>query len=336
MTVGQATDPTTDPNWDPSKNKSGGTDVAWAIFVDGSTTPTWGVVGYDVDSGGSPTFTGAVISLNSPMDRTCYGPSQVTTSFSLSTNTYGVSFPANCLGDPASFSVEGALEYNDGTTVVPTQYIDQEPIGGVTCCTVTTPNPIPASQHGYWLAGSDGGVFSFGAAQFFGSTAGMKLQRPIVGITPTADNGGYWLVASDGGVFSFGDAGYYGSIPALGLAPAGSSSPKRLNAPIVGAVPSADGGGYFLVASDGGVFTFGDAKFEGSCPGIGGCSGAAVAVMPDTSGNGYWLVTSTGHVYSFGDAVYQGAPGQQTVPVTAAARHGGRGRVLDPLLQWNS
>ena len=58
-------------------------------------------------------------------------------------------------------------------------------------------------------------------------------------------------------------------------------------------VPSNDDGGYFMVASDGGS-AFGDAHFAGSCPGIGGCSGAAVAVMPDASGNGYWLVTQTG------------------------------------------
>ena len=153
----------------------------------------------------------------------------------------------------------------------------------------------------------------------------MYLQRPVVGITPTADDGGYWLVASDGGIFSFGDAGFYGSIPGLGLAPAGSSAPKRLNAPIVGMVPSNDGGGYFMVATDGGVFAFGDAKFEGSCPGIGGCSGAAVAVMPDASGNGYWLVTATGHVYAFGDAVNYGQPGVQNVRVTAGARTGDGG-----------
>ena len=66
------------------------------------------------------------------------------------------------------------------------------------------------------------------------------------------------------------------------------------------------GHGYFMVASDGGVFAFGDAKFAGSCPGIGGCAGAAVSVMPDHTGNGYWLVTSSGHVYAFGDAGYYG------------------------------
>ena len=184
----------------------------------------------------------------------------------------------------------------------------------------STPTPTPTPTHGYWLVGSDGGIFSFGQAQFYGSTGSLQLQRPVVGIVPTSDHGGYWLDASDGGVFSYGDTQFYGSIPGLGLHPAGSGLPNSLNAPIVGMVPSADDGGYFMVASDGGVFAFGDAHFAGSCPGIGGCSGAAVAVMPDASGNGYWLVTQTGSVYTFGDASYFGAPGNTGSPVTSAVR----------------
>jgi hypothetical protein len=202
----------------------------------------------------------------------------------------------------------------------------------------TASSPVPADQftyvsggpeppHGYWLVGSDGGIFSFGSAGFYGSTGNLVLQRPVVGITATADRKGYWLVASDGGVFAFGDAGFYGSIPGLGIAPAGSGAPKALNAPIVGIVPSADDRGYFMVASDGGVFAFGDAAFEGSCPGIGDCSGAAVSVVPDASGHGYWLVTDTGFLYTFGDAPNDGRPvdynGGQALPpgsVTSAVR----------------
>jgi hypothetical protein len=188
---------------------------------------------------------------------------------------------------------------------------------------VTPPMPVTSStstSHGYWLVGSDGGIFSFGSAQFYGSTGSLRLQRPVVGIVPTAEKGGYWLDASDGGVFAFGDSGFYGSVPGLGLHPARSGQPNSLDAPIVGMVPSADGGGYFMVASDGGVFAFGDARFAGSCPSIGGCSGAAVAVMPDAGGNGYWLVTQTGHIYTFGDAPFYGAPAAQGVPVTSAVR----------------
>jgi hypothetical protein len=38
----------------------------------------------------------------------------------------------------------------------------------------------------------------------------------------------------------------------------------RLNRPIVGMAATPSGNGYWLVASDGGVFTFGDAPFLGS------------------------------------------------------------------------
>jgi hypothetical protein len=32
------------------------------------------------------------------------------------------------------------------------------------------------------LLGADGGVFSFGAADFHGSTGGMTLNQPVVGM----------------------------------------------------------------------------------------------------------------------------------------------------------
>jgi hypothetical protein len=38
-------------------------------------------------------------------------------------------------------------------------------------------------------------------------------------------------------------------------------------------VPTADGGGYWLVAADGGVFSYGDATFEGSAAGAQGVGG---------------------------------------------------------------
>jgi hypothetical protein len=35
---------------------------------------------------------------------------------------------------------------------------------------------------GYWFVASDGGIFTFGDAGFFGSTGGSKLNKPIVGM----------------------------------------------------------------------------------------------------------------------------------------------------------
>jgi hypothetical protein len=64
---------------------------------------------------------------------------------------------------------------------------------------------------GYWEGASDGGVFAFGDAGFYGSMGGVSLTKPVVGVAATPDGRGYWEVASDGGLFAFGNAGFYGS-----------------------------------------------------------------------------------------------------------------------------
>ena len=157
---------------------------------------------------------------------------------------------------------------------------------------------IPPSQgQGLWMTATDGGVFSFGNAEFHGSTGGMTLNKPVVGMAPTPDGGGYWLVASDGGVFSFGNAEFHGSTGGM-----------PLNKPIVGMAPTPDGGGYWLVASDGGVFSFGDAQFHGSAGGT-VLNKPMVGMAPTPDGGGYWLVASDGGVFSFGDAQFHGSTG---------------------------
>jgi len=99
----------------------------------------------------------------------------------------------------------------------------------------------PAS--GYWLVASDGGIFSFGGAQFYGSTGGQTISGSVVGMASALGSGGYWEATSTGQVVSFGGAQFYGSMGG-----------KQLNKPIVGIAATTDGGGYWLVASDGGIF----------------------------------------------------------------------------------
>jgi hypothetical protein len=150
-------------------------------------------------------------------------------------------------------------------------------------------------HNGYWLVGSDGGIFSFGAATFFGSMGGIPLNRPIVGITSTPDGGGYWEVASDGGVFAFGDAGFFGSTGGM-----------VLNRPIVGMASAPDGKGYWMVASDGGIFAFGDAGYFGSTGGL-ALGEPVVGLAATPTGNGYWITTATGAVFAFGRAPFEGS-----------------------------
>ena len=100
-----------------------------------------------------------------------------------------------------------------------------QPIVGITP-TVTT--------SGYWEVASDGGIFTFGDAHFYGSMGGT-LARPVVGMASTSDGLGYWEVASDGGIFTFGDAHFYGS---LGGTPTGE--------PAEAMVSSQTGHGYWV------------------------------------------------------------------------------------------
>jgi hypothetical protein len=156
-----------------------------------------------------------------------------------------------------------------------------------------TPTP------GYWEVAGDGGIFSFGAAKFYGSMGGQPLNKPIVGMAPIPGDTGYWEVASDGGMFSFGGAKFYGSMGG-----------QPLNKPIVGMAATPDGLGYWLVASDGGIFSFGDASFYGS---MGGqpLNEPIVGIAATPDGHGYWEVASDGGIFSFGDASFYGSMGGQ-------------------------
>ena len=150
---------------------------------------------------------------------------------------------------------------------------------------------------GYWINATDGGVFSFGNAQFHGSTGGMVLNQPVVGMATSHDAGGYWEVATDGGVFSFGDAQFHGSTGSI-----------RLNKPMVGMAVTPDGGGYWLVASDGGIFAYGDAGFHGSTGSL-VLNKPVIGMVPTHDGSGYWLIASDGGVFAFGDAGFFGSLG---------------------------
>ncbi len=175
-----------------------------------------------------------------------------------------------------------------------------------------------ATGKGSWAVASDGGVFAVGDALFYGSTGGMRLNKPVVGIAATPTGQGYWLVASDGGVFSFGDAQFYGSTGSI-----------TLNRPILGMAATPTGRGYWLVASDGGVFSFGDARFHGST-GAMRLSFPVTDLAPTPTGRGYSLVTLGGQVYAFGDARFYGnVPWPPAAAVVGLAQVPGGYRMVD-------
>jgi hypothetical protein len=169
---------------------------------------------------------------------------------------------------------------------------------------------------GYRFVASDGGVFDFGDASFWGSTGGITLNKPVVGMASTPSTSGYWLVASDGGIFSYGDAQFRGSMGG-----------RPLNQPIVGMASTPNGGGYWLVAADGGIFGFGNANFFGSTGSM-HLNRPIVGMASTPDGAGYWLVASDGGIFAYGDAQFYGSTGSLVLnsPIVGmAAGPGGAG-----------
>ena len=168
---------------------------------------------------------------------------------------------------------------------------------------------------GYWLVASDGGIFSYGDARFYGST-GRDAPQPTRG----GDGGhtrrqgatGWWPPTAASS--AYGDAQFYGSTGSI-----------RLNKPIVGMLAGPGGDGYFLVASDGGVFSYGSAPFYGSLGGQ-ALKRPIVAAVSTPTGNGYWFTDSAGLVSNFGSADYYGsAPPNLFRPIVGMADAPGNG-----------
>ena len=88
----------------------------------------------------------------------------------------------------------------------------------------------------------------------------------------------------------------------------GSTGSIHLNKPVVGLASTPDGAGYWLVASDGGIFNYGDAGFFGS---MGGkpLNKPVVGIASTPVGQGYWESASDGGIFTFGDAAFLGSTG---------------------------
>jgi len=75
---------------------------------------------------------------------------------------------------------------------------------------------------------------------------------------------------------------------------------------VVGIATTPSGDGYWLVATDGGIFAFGDAVFRGSTGSL-ILNAPIVGMAPSPSGAGYWLLGADGGIFNYGDAPFLGA-----------------------------
>jgi len=177
---------------------------------------------------------------------------------------------------------------------------------------------------GYWLVARAGTVYHFGRAA---ALPPIRPSHPVVGIV-TDPAGGYWLYTAQGNVYSSRFAKFYGSLA------------YKQTAPIIGMATNRSGRGYWLLAKNGVVYAFGNAKqlprirrpgpfggivaspqggywlyttagnvyrsrgteWYGSPPASRIHSGSFTGMLATPDGRGYWLATSQGAVYAYGDA----------------------------------
>ena len=152
-----------------------------------------------------------------------------------------------------------------------------------------------------WQNGRRLGAAIFAAVIMVGmvvasSPAGGATARTATSLTP----GNFWLATATGDLYGFGVPTY------------GSPGGAPLNRPIVGVVTTAAQRGYWMVASDGGIFSYGDARFFGSTGNI-TLNKPIVGMAATPDQKGYWMVASDGGVFSYGDARFFGSTGNITL-----------------------
>lgn len=162
------------------------------------------------------------------------------------------------------------------------------------------------SGHGYWVLASDGDIIARGVAHDFGQVAPTELTEPgerVSTLSTTGTGTGMWVFTTAGRVLSFGTA------PAAGeLANTDVVLALDLDGPVIDSVASPTGLGAYMVASDGGIFTVGDAVFiesvRGALTALHGPPGLpdqpVVGIVADPDGHGYWNVAADGGVFAFG------------------------------------
>jgi hypothetical protein len=150
----------------------------------------------------------------------------------------------------------------------------------VSTCTQTDANPI-LSAYGT-VAGPGGGSWFQDAA------------------------GNYWL---DYAAWTSGCTSYScGGARRLFVTPIDFDGATGISFPAVGVADTSGDQGYWVSAADGGIFSYGSAKFYGST-GAMHLNAPIVGMAPTPDGQGYWLVGSDGGIFTFGDAKFFGSTG---------------------------
>jgi len=137
--------------------------------------------------------------------------------------------------------------------------------------------------------------------QFDCTNSSVDISGTIAyNIVPTDPSSGYYVFGQQGEITGFGNDNYLSYLD--------GAQYYNLNANIVGMAPTTDGGGYWMVGGDGGVYASGDAGFYGSTGSL-HLNKPVVGMAAAPDGKGYWFVASDGGVFNYGSAGFYGSAG---------------------------
>ena len=150
-----------------------------------------------------------------------------------------------------------------------------------------------------WVLDSSGAVTPFGGAADLGDSTGSGTA---VSLVSNAAATGYWVLWADGSITAHGAA----TLLSDGNGNSDASWLK-LNRPAVSLALLPGEDGYVILAADGGVFTFGAAKFHGSVPQVSAEAAAkTTAVAIHLTATGYQIIHDDGGVFAF-NAPFKGS-----------------------------
>jgi len=326
--------PSTPTNVTATATSSSSVQVNWNASTESGGTIGAYTVSRSVGGGSYSTLSTVSAPLTTYADSTVHPGSQYTyrvtatdTGSPSQTSAAGTSNKVATPSAPATVTATATsatsvqLEWTESTELAPGSiasyqiYRDAVPLGSVIGSTTFTDEATePSTTYSYSVAAIDGtGAPSTATASNSVTTPpvpSLPFTGPpsanicmthlpagsVVGSAAVHDGSGYYEVDAQGDVAAFGGAVCYGAMTGT-----------RLNRPIVGMAIDPATGGYWLVATDGGIFAF-NAPFFGSAGNI-HLNQPIVGMSGDRSGHGYWMVASDGGIFAFGDAPFLGSTG---------------------------
>jgi Bacterial Ig-like domain (group 3) len=197
-------------------------------------------------------------------------------------------------GHPVTYTAKvapapsGGTVYFGATFSLPDGLSGSTSIVGCGSVPVSTATGTATCSSASLLAGSYHVYASYSGYGLYKASTSPSSYRMVVHPRPPA----YWLGTTNGRVFGLGTA------PSLGHA---ATSAGRAIAGTAG------GKGYYVVGAGGGVFTFGNARFYGSVPGLRKRVSNIVSIAVTSDDRGYYLLGSDGGIFTFGNAKFYGS-----------------------------